>query len=172
MKIREKIRKVLTQNASPRSVAAGAAVGMFYGFLPFFGLKTLLSYFTSLLFKINTPAAIIAVTLHDLLLPFLPVVLRVEYQIGFWVLSHPHHFAPKIRRDRLNLDFFHHWSDFVRVGMPLLVGGIIVGIVAAAIVYGVLYTFLERRRRRRLPAAGQLAPGLSADRMESKNKSE
>lgn len=146
--IKEKISSVLTQNASPHSVAMGGAIGMFFGFSPFLGLKTLLSYFTSLIFKVNTPAAIIAVTLHDLLWLVLPVVLRWEYQIGFWLLSSPHHFAPKIKRDQLNLDFFHNWRLFLKVGMPIFVGSIIVGIVAAGLVYVFLYVFLIRRKKK------------------------
>ncbi len=150
LQIREKIRHVLTKNAGPHSVASGGAIGMFFGFLPLFGLKTLLSYFTSLALRVNTPAAIIAVTLHDLLLPFLPVILRLEYQIGFWLLSHPHHLAPKIKREHLNLDFFRDWRLFLKVGMPIFVGSIIVGVLAAGAVYAVLYAFFWRRKQRRL----------------------
>ena len=153
MKFTEKIRQVLTQNATPHSVAFGGAIGMFFGFLPFFGLKTLLSYFTSLILKVNTPAAIIAVTLHDILLPFLPVILRLEYQIGFWLLSSPHHFAPKIKRQHLNLNFFHNWNEFMRLGMPILLGSILVGLLIAGLVYLLLNTFLWRRKlRHALPA--------------------
>ncbi|MEO7931713.1 MAG: DUF2062 domain-containing protein [Chthoniobacterales bacterium] len=146
--IKEKLRQVLTQNATPHSVATGGAIGMFFGFLPFFGVKTLLSYFTSLILRVNTPAAIIAVTLHDLLLPFLPVILRVEYQLGFWLTSHPHHFAPKIKRGQLNLDFFHDWNKFLKVGMPVLIGSVIVGLLAAGAVYLLVYAFVWRRKAR------------------------
>ncbi len=146
--IKEKLRQVLMQNATPNSVATGGAIGMFFGFLPFFGAKTLLSYFTSLILRVNVPAAIIAVTLHDLLLPFLPVILRLEYQIGFWLLSNPHHFAPKIKPSRLNLDVFRHWHDFVRIGMPIFIGSIIVGLLAAGVVYLLVYGFLQRRKAR------------------------
>lgn len=163
LQIREKLRQVLTQNATPHSVALGGAIGMFFGFLPFFGVKTLLSYFTSLILKVNTPAAIIAVTLHDLLLPFLPVILRVEYQLGFWLISNPHHFAPKIKRAHLNLDFFHHWKDFLRVGMPIFIGSLIVGLLAAGAVYLALHLFLWRRKQRlarQAAATFPIDPGL------------
>ena len=47
------------------------------------------------LLRCNPIAAVIAVSLHDVALPLWPVVLRMQYDIGFWVLSNPHHFPPK-----------------------------------------------------------------------------
>ena len=59
---------------TPHSVALGSAIGIFFGFTPLWSLKTLLSIATAWLFRCNKIAAAIAVTLHDIILPFMPAI--------------------------------------------------------------------------------------------------
>ena len=54
---------------TPHSIALGAAIGMFFGFTPLFTMKTLLAFAITWLCRANKTAAIITVTLHDILLP-------------------------------------------------------------------------------------------------------
>ena len=156
--LRATLRKLLLQNVSPHKVASGSAIGIFFGFLPFFGVKTLLSYFTSLSLRVNTAAAIIAVTLHDLLLPVLPVILRVEYQLGFWLLATPHQFAPRLKLQNLGVNPFHSWKDVERIGGPLLLGSVLIGLAAAAVAYVVAYAFFRHRQVRREFLARRISP--------------
>src|SRR5205085_11345266 len=65
---------LMTLPDTPHAIALGSAIGMFFGFTPLFGLKTLLSFLGAWLFKGNKIAAVITVTLHDLLLPFVPAI--------------------------------------------------------------------------------------------------
>src|SRR5215467_5763703 len=83
--------KLLAIRDAPVAVAGGVAIGIFFGFTPLFGLRMLLSLFFAWLLRCNLLAAVIATTLHDVVLPFMPVVFRWEYDIGFWLLSKPHH---------------------------------------------------------------------------------
>ena len=150
--IKEKVRQLLTQNASPHSVATGAAIGMFFGFFPFFpifGLKTLISYLLSLKLRANTAAAIIAITLHDVLFFLAPVIYRIDFQIGKWLLSHPHHFEPRMKLSRIKWENVYHWKTFVNVGVPTLLGSLILAIVAAGGFYLVIYLVMALRQRRR-----------------------
>jgi len=64
---------------SPRAVAVGVAAGIFFGFTPLVGLKTLLAIGVAWLLHGNRLAAAVAVTLHDIVLPLMPVLLRWEY---------------------------------------------------------------------------------------------
>ena len=61
---------------SPRAVAVGVAAGIFFGFTPLLGLKTLLAIAFAWLFRGNRLAAAVAATLHDVLLPFMPLAWR------------------------------------------------------------------------------------------------
>lgn len=154
MRIREKIRHLLTLDVSPHSIAMGSAIGIFFGFIPVFGFKTLLSYFSSILLRVNTAAAILTVTLHDVLLPFVPVILRIEYQIGYWLISHPHHFAPKIQfhgheHFHLTLASLRDWHRMAHIGWPIIIGSTIIAVAAAVVTYGITYgIFLVRYQRR------------------------
>ena len=58
----------------------------FFGFTPLMGLKLLLSIAVAWLLRSNKIAAAIAVTLHDLILPFSPAIYLWEYKMGMWVL--------------------------------------------------------------------------------------
>src|SRR6187431_1667572 len=65
---------IMTLPDTPHSIALGSAIGMFFGFTPLFGLKTLLAFLITWAFKANKTAAVITVQLHDLLLPFVPAM--------------------------------------------------------------------------------------------------
>ncbi len=148
--IKEKLHQLLTQNASPHSVALGSAIGMFFGFFPFFpifGLKTLISYLLTLRLRANTIAAIIAITLHDILFFLAPVIYRVDFQIGKWLLSHPHHFEPRMKLSTIRETVFH-WKTFVKIGVPTLLGSFILAVAAAGVFYLIVYVVMSLRQRR------------------------
>ena len=91
-------------------VCVGVAVGVFFGFLPLVGLKTLLALGVTHLLRGNLLAAAIAVSLHDLLLPVAPLWLRWEYDLGYWLLSHPHDLPPHLRLHNLHPSDWLRWS--------------------------------------------------------------
>jgi uncharacterized protein len=135
---------------SPRAVAVGVAAGMFFGFTPLEGLKTLLAIGAAWLLRGNRLAAAVAVTLHDVLLPLMPVLLRWEYDVGCWLLSHPHESPPSIELAlRLHPSAWLHWATFFSVGRLALLGSLFFSTPACAASYVLMRTFLERRRRRR-----------------------
>lgn len=127
--------RLLAIRDTPSAIAGGVAIGIFLGFTPLFGLKTLLSIVVAWLFRCNLLAAVIAVTLHDLLLPFVPLILRVEYQIGYWLLSDPHQFPPSLRQSNLSLQALFSWTTFFTVGGPLLLGSAIIGLPFGALAF-------------------------------------
>jgi len=86
--LREKTRQLLQLKDRPHAIALGTAIGMFFGFIPLWGFKTLLALGVSRLLRANLLATAIAATLHDVALPLLPLLLRWEYDIGYWILSH------------------------------------------------------------------------------------
>ena len=92
--------KLLAIRDTPEAIAGGVAIGIFFGFTPLFGLKTLSAIFFAWLTRSNILAAVLAATLHDIILPFMPMIYRWEYDVGFWLLSHPHHLPPPLRKAR------------------------------------------------------------------------
>src|SRR5213082_1912133 len=73
-------------NDTPHSVALGSAIGIFFCFTPLWTMKTLLSVAVAWVCRSNKVAALIGVTLHDILLPVMPAIFLWEYKLGFRVL--------------------------------------------------------------------------------------
>ncbi len=100
---------------------------MFMGFTPLFGLKTVLCLALAYIFRVNPIAAVVAVSLHDIVTPLWPVLLKVEYDIGVFVLSHVgslHNIPTKTHGLHLKLGQMLEWTTFLSVGLPLLVGSL------------------------------------------------
>src|SRR5437879_3168624 len=104
--------KLLAIRDTPNAIAGGVAIGIFFGFTPLVGLKTLLSIFFAWLTRCNIIAAAIAVTLHDVALPFMPVLFRWEYRIGYWLLSDPHQWPARLRDFRWRRNTSRAWRRF------------------------------------------------------------
>jgi uncharacterized protein len=158
--IREYIRKfheLLDAKDAPHSVAGGTAIGVFFGFIPIFGLKTITAMGVSLLTRCSVVASVIGVSLHDILIPVWPLILRFQFQIGFWVLSHPHHFAPPLKKDDFRISEIFQWDNFVDIGLPLLVGGIAFAIPFTILSYGIVLLIMRWRQQRRA-AKAEVAP--------------
>ena len=92
-------------------------------------------------------SAVIAVTFHDILLPIWPVVLRWEYQIGFWLLSHPHHLPPKLSTGHLHMAELLQWKTLEILG-PMMLGSCVIGIPMALVSYWAVERMLERYETR------------------------
>ncbi len=120
--------KLLAIRDTPEAIAGGVAIGIFFGFTPLFGLKTALAVLFAWLTGSNILAAVIAGALHDIILPFMPVVYRWEYDLGYWLLSQPHHWPAPLIRVRLRWEghSWRDWTTFFTVGKPLLVGSFVV----------------------------------------------
>jgi uncharacterized protein len=135
---------------TPHAIAGGVAIGIFFGFTPLFSVKTLLAILIAWIFRCSKISAALAVTFHDILLPVWPVVMRQEYKIGYWLLISPHHMPPKIRRDvLLNLEHFFHWSTFVNIVWPMLVGSVVIGAPVAGVSFFVTEKIVAHYQKKR-----------------------
>ncbi len=141
--------KLLAIRDAPEAIAGGVAIGIFFGFTPLFGLKTLLSLLVAWLTRSNLLAAAIAVTLHDLLLPFLPVIYRLEYDVGYWLLSNPHHLPVKLRHMNWGAYQWRSWTTFFTVGKPLLLGSIVCGLPIAVITFLLVKEIVTRHQAKK-----------------------
>lgn len=130
---------------TPHSIALGSAIGMFFGFTPLFGLKTLLSILTAWIFRSSKLASAITVTLHDVFLPAAPVIYYWEFQMGMWILHG--RFSRRPRFGHMVLRDYMEWTTFFTLGRPMLVGSIFLALPSALLVYFFLRTLLTRARR-------------------------
>jgi len=143
-RFRLQFAKVLRQRDTPRAIAGGVAIGIFFGFSPFWGLKTILSLVAASLCRCNRMAAVLGVCLPDLLTPVLPALLRWQYDIGFVILQNPHRWPPHLDAESFSVSQFFQWDTFDRVGIPLLVGSLLIAVPAAVLAYVIVY-FVTRR---------------------------
>jgi hypothetical protein len=131
------------------AIAVGFASGIFLGFTPLFGLKTLLSVLLAWVLRSNKIAAVIGVTLHDFILPFVPILLRIEYMVGYWIVTHPHRFPPQLNVSEFKIEQLFHWTTFLTVGGPLMLGSVIVGTPFGLLsYYAARWTVREYRQKR------------------------
>jgi uncharacterized protein (DUF2062 family) len=115
---------------------------MFFGFTPLFGLKTLLSIALAWVLRGNKIAAVICVTLHDLILPLTPVIFVWEYKLGVWLR---HGYLPERAGFRhVALRDYMEWTTFFTLGQPLLIGSLFLAFPGAIATYFLLRGALFR----------------------------
>lgn len=146
-------RRLLELRDTPHAIAGGVAIGMFWGFTPLFGLKTALCLVTAWAARCSKLAAVISVCLHDIITPFWPVLLTLEYEIGRWILSRSNRLPEPPELHHIKLADVMKWTTFFDLGLPLLVGSMIFAIPAAAIAYTITYAISRRRAHGQLPPA-------------------
>ncbi len=151
--LRKHSLRLLAIRDTPNAIAGGVAIGFLFGLSPLFGLKTLLSLLFAWLFGCNLLAAVIAVTLHDLALPFMPVFYRWEYEIGYW-LTHQHqwparmHWLPGLRRVHFDMHWLGNWRSLLTVGKPLLLGWAVLGMPFGLATFAITRGLIVRHRRK------------------------
>jgi len=150
-----KMHELLDAKDAPHSVAGGTSIGIFFGFMPIFGLKTVVAMGFSLATRCSVVASVIGVSLHDIFLPLWPLILRYQFQVGFWLLSHPHHFAPPLTKEDFHLSEIFQWDNFVDIGLPLVVGGAIFALPISLISYAAVLFIMKKRASRRAKQAGK-----------------
>jgi uncharacterized protein (DUF2062 family) len=144
---RETWHKLHQLRDAPHAIAGGVAVGIFWGFTPLTGLKTLLSIFFAWVFRCSKIPAVIAVTFHDVLLPVWPVILLWEYKIGFWLLSHPHRLPPKLAVSKVHFAQLFQWKT-LELLWPTFLGSCVIGLPIALFFYWIVERSLERSEKR------------------------
>jgi uncharacterized protein (DUF2062 family) len=145
--------KLLAIRDTPEAIAGGVAIGIYIGFTPLIGLKTALTILFAWLTRSNILAAVIASASHDILWPLMPVIFAAEYDIGYWLLSHPHHFPPAFTKAHLDFRALRDWSNLLTIGKPMLVGSLFCSAPFAVFAYWFSKRLVARHQRKKHPAA-------------------
>ncbi len=141
--------KLLAIRDTPEAIAGGVAIGIFFGFTPLIGLKTLSAIFFAWLTRSNIIAAVVAGALHDVILPFMPVIYRWEYDVGYWLLSQPHQWPPSLRRMNWATHSWPNWSRLLTFGRPLLLGSTVCAAPVAVLSFFLTQAIVARHQRKK-----------------------
>ncbi|MFO7858211.1 MAG: DUF2062 domain-containing protein [Ectothiorhodospiraceae bacterium] len=130
------------------SVASGTAIGVFFAFIPL-PLQMLMAAVTAVIARANLPVSVAATWISN---PFtMAPILFFQYQIGLSFLDRP------VRDWAFEPSLAWLWREVDHFWLPLLVGGVACGLVAAPAAYGlvqlawrlVVRLRWQRRRARR-----------------------
>jgi uncharacterized protein (DUF2062 family) len=116
------IDELRNPNQSDELKAFSAALGIFVGIVPVWGLQTLLAIFFAWVFKLNK--AIVVIFSQVSFPPFMPLIIFLSYKAGkYWIEN-------GITRDSFNRRF----EQYIYGSLTLAMGGAVVtGIVTLAI---------------------------------------
>lgn len=150
---REILRYLLGLDDTHHSIALGTTIGMFIGMTPTVGVQMILvmivAFLTKRFFHFNRLAALITVYISN---PVTMVpIYYLDYKIGTLFFESHHtmaHFEQILEYD----NFAGWWRTirelFVGVGLPLVVGSLVVATVCAAATYPLMRLLLKRFHRR------------------------
>lgn len=139
MRIRERFRQILLLKESPKRLAASFAVGVFIGVSPLIGAHTLLGFVVSYLFRLNKPVTLTGVYVTN------PWTVVPIYTFTTWTG------AKMLGTDFLTsefdvsaLTFNMLMSELSHLFKPFLIGSTLVAVLAALILYPLMYKVFKK----------------------------
>ncbi|MFQ5734439.1 MAG: DUF2062 domain-containing protein [Planctomycetaceae bacterium] len=147
------LRHILGLDDTHHSIAMGTTVGMFIGMTPTVGIQMIIvvivAFCTKRVFQFNRVAALITVYISN---PVTMVpIYYMDYKVGT-ILFGGDKTAEDFHRI-LKYDGFAGWWEtivelFVGIGLPLIVGSLVVAAVCSAVTYPGMRWMLKRFHRR------------------------
>lgn len=150
MNVRKFVRDIAGLDDPPHKIAMGLALGIFIGFVPIMGIQMAVVLPFALLFRANKTAAIggVWVTNPVTVIP----IYYLDYKIGELIVTYP----PLTWGDFKGLFSQMTLHRFLELGeailVPLFVGGMFVGVVAAIPTYFITRRLVIRSRERKARA--------------------
>jgi uncharacterized protein (DUF2062 family) len=141
LRIREKLRQIVAVKEPPRRVAAAFALGIFIGMSPLLGIHTLLGIALAWQFRLNKLVTVMGVYVTN------PWTIVPIYTVGTWFgawLLGMHDIIPDIDWSHMTLLGFVR--SFRPLLLPFLIGNTLMGTVAAALAYGIVYKAVKASR--------------------------
>jgi uncharacterized protein (DUF2062 family) len=115
---------------------------------PLIGLRAVLAFFTAWAFRVNRLVAALCAALHEVFIPFLPLLLYWQHEIGRRILRegpHAHDFM-----GRKPEGYFGFLEKITEEGGALLTGGFIFSFIVALLSYFILRLVFSRMPANRL----------------------
>ncbi|HLD43961.1 MAG TPA: DUF2062 domain-containing protein [bacterium] len=127
-KFLELIVKLLKSHSTTQEIADGMAIGVFVSWLPILGIHMPLSFILATLFKKNPWIAMLAAWIVN------PLTMLPIYWFNFWVgkqLYHKQLLGFPSDQQVPAFDFHHIFTASKDILIPLIIGSVVVGVVAA-----------------------------------------
>lgn len=129
-----------------RSLAGGLATGLFTAFMPI-PFQMILAATAAILLRVNLPIAVVAVWISNPLT--MAPMLYFQYQLGSLFLGE------RIRTWAFEPTLAWFWREVGHTWLPLLLGSVICGVLAAVAGYGLIHLLWRINVRQRLRARRQ-----------------
>ncbi len=148
-KIKEILRKALLDGMTPKNLAVSASMGIYIALSPFPGAHTVMMLIAKWLWGLHFPALFIFTSINN---PWTMIpMFSLDYAFGYWLIHKCIGWEPSwvISLEKL----FGSGSVCI---WSFLIGGNILGIVAALISFPLLHLFFQRMHTRALASRGIL----------------
>ncbi len=156
------LRAILSLNDTPHYIAKGTAIGMFLGLTPTVGIQMILVMFVGLFLRFNRKAALITVYISN---PLTTIpIYWINYKVGTLF------FEETVSREDFERIFtyrgFSEWwgaiqSVFIEIGLPLVIGSLVVATVGGVVTYPVMRWLLKVTGKDKQPVEESLTPSAS-----------
>ncbi len=140
-KIKKFFASFFTLEDSAHNIAAGAALGIFFGIMPVEGITTTLVFVT--LLKFNKPSALIGMFATNSWTTFFLLPLAALTGGLLFNQSIASLYAQFGRTYQVGLRFFFSKAVLLDLALPLIVGYLIVSLAIAMLFYLFIYVFLK-----------------------------
>ena len=142
MGIKKRLSGLFKSHNTPHEIAFGVAVGVFIGLMPVYGLHIFIILVLALIIPdINKIAMFIGANIS--IPPMIPLISWASYGIGRFILGNK---CPPLKWAMLK---HLRYEDIPDIFCSLFVGGIILGIICAAISYFAVSWFVEKLHKKR-----------------------
>jgi uncharacterized protein (DUF2062 family) len=74
----------------------------------------------------------------------MPVIYRFEYDVGFWLLSHPHRLPPPVLHGNWENMHWRSWMSLMNVGKDLLLGSVVCAAPPAVLAFFITRKIVAR----------------------------
>lgn len=158
------IKWLVRLRRTPKAIAGGFALGTFVAFTPTIGVQFAIAIFLATVFNLNRPASLVTIWITNV--ATMAPIYTFNYWVGSLVWPGPSVAAVyqsfmELTVRLMSLDLWHILDQFMmllglgrEIIVPLVIGSVLVGAVAAAIVYalslGALRFIVRRRGEKRI----------------------
>ena len=164
---------------SPEAIALGLAIGVFVAFTPTVGFQMVIATFLATVFNANRAAGAAAVWITNP--ATIPPIYAVTYWLGSFIWPGPpvervYGIMADTVRKLARRDVWEMYGQlklFVSLGrsifVPLLIGGVLVGLAAGSLLYVLTLRIVRARRQRRKGRRHRrrVSKGLASQRPQS-----
>jgi uncharacterized protein (DUF2062 family) len=162
--------RILHVDDAPQRIARGIAIGVFFAYLPLLGLQMILAFVFAKWLKANKALAVMSTWISNPLTAM--IIFYPCYRTGRAILSF---FQKKGGVDVEQLEFifeeqlsfwemivngfsYDYWKQisgaFARIGLEILIGGVIIGAIVAGVTYWLSYYSVIGYRTRKQTRKG------------------